>query len=85
MIMFRKKSKPAKPDYEAMGRMIEGIFESGYADKNKTYKMSFIKGVMGGFGGVVGATLVVAVLLWSLSLLSDIPLVESLRSTLQGN
>lgn len=85
MTMLRKKNKNVQPDYETIGKMVESIYESGYADRNKTYKMSFLKGVLGGFGGVVGATLVVAIVLWILSLLSDIPLVENLRNTLQGN
>ena len=79
--------KPNKQkDYEQIGRMVASIYESGYIDKNKTYKMSFIKGLLGGFGGVVGATIVVALLLWGLSFFNEVPLigpvVEKVQHTL---
>lgn len=81
--MFRKKSNPQQPDYEQIGRMVESIFESGYADRNKTYKMSFIKGVLGGLGGVIGATVVVAILLWILSLLGNVPFLDRITENVQ--
>lgn len=73
-----KKSKQLSESkrYEQLGRMLANIYESGYIDRNQTYKMSFIKGLFTGLGGVIGATLLVALLLWVLSLVSDIPLVE---------
>lgn len=66
-----KKSK----DYENLGRMLTSIYETGYIDRNQSYKNSFIKGVLGGFGGVLGATIVVALLLWGLSFFNEVPLV----------
>jgi hypothetical protein len=72
----KSKEQPTVKDTEQLGKMLVNIYESGYLDKNQSYKMSFIKGVFGGFGGVVGATLVVALLIWILSLLSNVSLVE---------
>lgn len=71
--MAKKVAK--KPSYEDLGKMIQNIYESGYADKNQTYKMSFLKGVLAGLGGVIGATLVLALMIWILSLLGDVPLI----------
>jgi hypothetical protein len=83
------KKRPAKTDYEQLGRMMANIYESGYIDRNQTYKMSFIKGILGGLGGVIGATIVVAILIWILSLLNFVPLVrtvvEPIRDTLQSD
>ena len=56
--------------------MLENIYLSGYIDHNQTYKMSFIKGVAAGFGGVIGATVVVALVIWILSLVSDLPVIQ---------
>lgn len=67
--------------------MLVNIYETGYLDIHKSYKHSFIKGVIGGFGGVIGATIVVGLMLWLLSLFDQVPLVgnfiDAIRSTLQ--
>lgn len=82
--MLTPKQKPSKKvDYEQIGRMMESIYESGYIDRNKTYKMSFLKGIAAGFGGVIGATIVVAILLWALSLLHYVPFVNSITDNVQ--
>lgn len=78
------KEQKQKTDYEQLGRMLSNIYETGYIDRNQTYKMSFIKGALSGFGGVVGATVLVALFLWILSLFSDVGLVENIRQTLQS-
>ncbi len=70
-----KSSKTSK-EYEELGKVVSSIFESGYLDKKQAYKTSFFKGVIGGFGGVIGATIVVALLLWVLSLFGHVPLVN---------
>ncbi len=80
----KSKSKSKKPvDYEQLGRMLESIYESGYIDKNRTYKMSFVKGILAGFGGVIGATIVVALLLWVLSLFDQVPLIGPFTNRIQ--
>lgn len=70
-------------DYERLGRMLASIYETGYIDHNQSYKHSFIKGVLGGFGGVIGATIVVALLLWGLSFFNEIPLIGPFVNTVQ--
>ena len=62
-----KKDKTPK-EYEQLGRAVNAIFETGYLDKKQAYKTSFIKGVVSGLGGVIGATVVVALLVWILSI-----------------
>lgn len=69
---------PKKPDPKQLGQMIQNIYETGYLDRNTAYKMSFIKGVLSGLGGVIGATLVLALLIWLLSLFANAPLVGRL-------
>lgn len=58
--------------------MLVSIYESGYIDRNKAYKMSFIKGMLSGLGGVFGATILVALTLWILSLFSHVPLLDKI-------
>lgn len=79
-----KKSNPSKQvSYEQLGKMLESIYESGYIDRNKLYKMSFLKGIAAGFGGVIGATIIVALLLWALNLFDQVPLLGPLTDKLQ--
>jgi uncharacterized membrane protein YfcA len=83
----KKANKPHKPKPEELGQMLVNIYESGYLDRNKAYKMSFIKGLVGGLGGVIGATIIVALLLWVLTFFQQVPLVghfvDNLRTTIQ--
>lgn len=72
-----------KPDYEQLGKMLESIYESGYADHAKSYRISFLKGMFAGLGGVIGATLVLGVLIWILSLLHYVPLLNVITDNVQ--
>lgn len=67
--------------------MLISIYESGYLSKKEAFKMTFFKGILAGFGGVIGATIVVALLLWALSLFSNVPFVgriaENVTHTIQ--
>lgn len=69
------KKKLSEKDYAEIGRAVENIYETGYADRKKIYIMSFIKGLAAGLGGVLGATIVVAIVLWVLSLFNTVPLI----------
>jgi len=82
MAKAKEKSGQAKPktqkltekQYEELGRHLVAIYETGYLDTGKSLKSSFLKGVFQGFGGVIGATVLVALLLWALTFFSEIPL-----------
>lgn len=84
----KRPKQTAKADPTDLGRMLVNIYESGYLDSNQAYKMSFIKGVLAGFGGVIGATIVIALVIWVLSLFSEVPLigrfVESIEQTVNS-
>lgn len=74
-------------EYEALGKMLSNIYDSGYIDHGTSYKQSFLKGLASGFGGVIGATIVVGLLLWILSAFKQVPLVgpfvDTFRSSVQ--
>ncbi len=72
---------------EQLGQMLVNIYETGYLDRNTAYKQTFIKGMLAGLGGVIGATIVVGLLLWILTFFNNIPLVgrltENAHQTIQ--
>jgi len=79
--MTKKKSGTQK--YEKLGRTLESIFESGYMNNSRVYKINFIRGVFFGLGAAIGGTLIIACILWILTLFSDIPLVGEIAKTVQ--
>ncbi len=76
-------------DYEQLGRIVASVYESGYLDRNVMYKTSFVKGLLQGLGGAIGATVLVAVLIWVLSLFSQVPLLgrltDSFKDTVESS
>lgn len=73
--------------YENLGRIVASVYETGYLDAAKSYRMSFMKGLFQGLGGVLGATVLVALLIWALSFFSEVPLIgrftEQFQSTVE--
>ena len=87
----KKKPKSTKAqknaDYRKLGEQIESMYDAVRPDRTALYRTSFLKGVATGVGGVVGATIVVALLIWLLSFFQEIPflghIVESARHSLE--
>ena len=73
--LVKKLNPKTDKDYENLGRMLASIYETGYIDRSQSYKHSFFKGVLGGLGGVIGATIVVTLFIWFMSLFSQVPLI----------
>ena len=53
--------------------VLEDLFYDFNKSRAQVYKANFIRGIFFGFGSVLGGTLVVALLIWLLSWLADIP------------
>lgn len=83
----RKSAPLSTKEYESLGRVVAAVYETGYLDAGKSYRQSFIKGMFQGLGGVVGATVLVALLVWVLSLFGEVPLIgrliENVESTVE--
>lgn len=63
-------AKKKKTDMELLelGKKLQQFYETGYIDKKQALFYSFLKGIAAGFGGILGATIVVAILVWILGL-----------------
>ena len=83
MSLFRKKTPKSRglgpQDYEKLGRDFENLLIKDYIEvlhsTPRQVWSAFVRGLFTGLGGVVGATLGVAILLFILSLLGEIPFV----------
>lgn len=69
------KDNKNQKDYEKMGHMLEDIYWASQPSRRALYKTSFIKGLIGGFGGVLGATILVAAVLWFMAVFERVPLI----------
>ncbi len=58
--------------------MLEELFEDYYKNRHRLYVMNLIRGVFFGFGTVVGGTIVVALVLWVLSIVHYIPFLDGI-------
>lgn len=91
---FNRKKKTEekatlKRNHDDIAKALEILFATDYIDKRKLYFSNFIRGMFFSAGGVIGATLVIAIVLWILSLFNSVPLVgplfENTRETIQQN
>lgn len=64
--------------YLELGKKLQTFYELGYIDKKQTLWFSFLKGLVTGAGAFVGGTLVIALIIWILSLVGTVPLVGPL-------
>jgi len=71
----KKVTQKVKEDNEKGARraLLEDLFADFHKNRVQVYKMNFFRGVFFGFGSVIGGTIVIALLVWALSLLTDIP------------
>ncbi len=79
------KSRPSDKDYRALGKAVEKALVTDYSSfvdhKRSFYWMSFSRGLLAGFGGVIGATLVVAIVIWLLSIFGNLPVIGDFFNT----
>jgi hypothetical protein len=90
--LFHNAARKVKRDQENGARkaVLEDLFYDFNRSRVQIYKMNFVRGIVLGAGTVIGGTLVIALLVWVLSLLSNIipPLgdfFESVSQTLESS
>lgn len=88
--MIKKAVKKVREDNERGARtaILEDLFYDFHKSRRQVYLMNFIRGIFFGVGSVIGGTIVVAIAVWVLSLLVDIPggvgdSIEYIRDTVQ--
>jgi hypothetical protein len=73
--MVKKVVQKVKKDNEVSARraILEDLFYDFHKSRKEVYGMNFVRGVFFGVGSVLGGTIVIAIVVWLLSLLTDIP------------
>lgn len=82
----KKKLKPAEQrqrDYENLGKQVMALYDHINPDRAGLYRTAFLKGIATGVGSVIGATLVIALLAWLLSVLGQVPFVDTIADNLR--
>jgi hypothetical protein len=83
----KSKAEQRQRDYEALGKQVMVLYDYINPDRKGLYRTAFLKGIITGVGGVIGATLVIALLAWLLSLGHHVPLLgpitDNIRQTIQ--
>jgi hypothetical protein len=77
--MFKKKTKkkvePLISDPKKIATALEVLFATPYISQKKLYWENFVRGMAFAAGGVIGASVLIALLLWILSLFDTVPLI----------
>jgi hypothetical protein len=72
---------------DEVAKALEVLFAAGYVDRKKLYLENFIRGIVFSAGTIIGATVVIALLLWLLSIFDEIPLIgpvfDNTRETIE--
>lgn len=84
----KSESNKREPDYEKLGRMLASVYEFGHVSKKRLFFLNLFRGIAIGLGSAIGATIVVALMLWLLSVIVDVPfigpVVDSVKESLQA-
>lgn len=73
--MLKRAARRVKSENELGARraVLEDLFYDFHSSRRQVYWMNFTRGLFFGVGSILGGTLVVALILWLLNLLVDLP------------
>lgn len=71
---IKKVTESTKKKQEANAKKIvlQELFNDLYDDRMAVYRLNFFRGIFFGLGGVIGGTVVIALIIYTLTLLSGI-------------
>ena len=67
-----------KQETEAKRAVLDDLFDDIYSQRQRVYKINFVRGILFGAGSAIGGTFIIAIVLWVLSIFVNIPLVGEL-------
>ncbi len=85
---FKKKELTKKEqqqeDYINLGKQVMVLYDHINPDRTGLFRTAFLKGIFTGVGSVVGATIVIALLAWLLSVLGHVPFIGPITDNVRG-
>ncbi len=81
--MKKTKAVDKQKELLELGTKLQQFYDSGYVSKKQSLIFSFLKGLVGGFGAFLGGTILIALLLWILSLFKSVPLLNHVIQSIQ--
>ncbi len=88
MAIKKDEAKKTDVDTKAAVQALEYLLAAGYVNKKRLYFENFVRGIFFSVGSILGATIVVALILWILSLFDGVPfigdLVQNVRNTVNN-
>lgn len=83
----RSKTRTMSKEADAKRVVLEELFNDIYHDRKRIYKVNFVRGLIFGAGSVLGGTIIIALLVWTLSLFVNTPVIgeffEGARDTIE--
>lgn len=81
--MAKKQVKP-EIDEKAAVQALEYLLAAGYVSKKRLYIENFVRGIFFSVGSILGATIIVGLLLWILSLFNNVPFIGEIVRNAQN-
>lgn len=81
--MGGQRQKPSAHDVRMATQALEKLFVLDYISKRALYLQNFVRGIFFGLGSAVGATIVIALIAWMLSLFNSVPIIGPLLDDAQ--
>lgn len=83
--IFRKKQevREKKNERDAKKAVFDELFNDIYENRKRIYKVNFVRGILFGAGSAIGGTIVIALIVWTLSLFVNAPFVGELFENAQ--
>lgn len=78
-----ERQVPKKIDAKVAVETLEYLLAAGYVSRKKLYFENFMRGIFFSAGSILGATVVLALLFWLLSLFDNVPLVGGFLDSLE--
>lgn len=76
-------NKSQQDEQLELGKKLQQFYEMGYVNKKQAVLFSFYKGMAGGLGAFLGGTIIIGLLLWILSLFSNVQFMNHIVNNLQ--